>query len=256
MIAFLLLATLQSSSSRPDAAVVGTVRDAESGRPLVGAIVTALDAGRWATANSDGRYAIAMLPAGPQRIALRSLGHAPYSLRVIVPRDGTLELNVALQAIPTRLPIVEVRRHRGVIDQSTRMAPTTDQRTITAAQLASHPQLSEPDFLRAVTGGDVGMAPETPGGLHVRGGGADQTEFAIDGAPVFNPFHVSDLLGALDAWADKGTAPGTLEASKIVAGANAFSRPLCQFPRYPRYTGPSNDAEAAKLASNYTCTSP
>jgi pimeloyl-ACP methyl ester carboxylesterase len=66
---------------------------------------------------------------------------------------------------------------------------------------------------------------------------------------------VSDLLGALDAWADKGTAPGTLEASKIVAGANAFSRPLCQFPRYPRYTGPSNDAEAAKLASNYTCTS-
>jgi feruloyl esterase len=66
---------------------------------------------------------------------------------------------------------------------------------------------------------------------------------------------VADLLGALDAWVDKGTAPGTLEASKIVAGANAFSRPLCQFPRYPRYTGPSSDAEAAKLASNYICAS-
>lgn len=65
----------------------------------------------------------------------------------------------------------------------------------------------------------------------------------------------SDLLGALDAWVDKGTAPGTLSAAKIVAGATAFSRPLCQYPQYPRYTGPANDAGAAALASNYVCTS-
>jgi len=64
----------------------------------------------------------------------------------------------------------------------------------------------------------------------------------------------SDLLSALDAWVDKGTAPGTLVANKKdAAGATLFSRPLCVYPKYPRYTGTANDANAAKLASSYTC---
>ena len=64
----------------------------------------------------------------------------------------------------------------------------------------------------------------------------------------------ADLLTALDAWVTNGTAPGTLTAQKLdAAGAVSFSRPLCQFPQYPRYTGPANDPAAAKLATNYTC---
>jgi feruloyl esterase len=64
----------------------------------------------------------------------------------------------------------------------------------------------------------------------------------------------SDLLSALDGWVTNNAAPGTLTATKVdSAGAVAFSRPLCQFPQYPRYTGPANDAAAAKLAANYTC---
>ena len=64
----------------------------------------------------------------------------------------------------------------------------------------------------------------------------------------------SDLLSALDAWVDKGSAPATLVADKKdAAGTTLFSRPLCGYPKYPRYTGPANDANAAKLASSYTC---
>ncbi len=82
---------------------------------------------------------------------------------------------------------------------------------------------------------------QTPGVGHCEGGpGADQ----------------SDLLTALDAWAAKDTAPGTLTASKVVNGATTATRPLCRYPQYPRYTGPANDAAAAALASNYSCTSP
>lgn len=64
----------------------------------------------------------------------------------------------------------------------------------------------------------------------------------------------SDLLGALDAWVSKGTAPATLTASKLVNGSAEFTRPLCRYPQYARYTGPANNAAAAKLAANYTCT--
>jgi pimeloyl-ACP methyl ester carboxylesterase len=67
----------------------------------------------------------------------------------------------------------------------------------------------------------------------------------------------SDLLGALDAWVEKNTAPATLTATKLAAnGSVSFARPLCQYPQYPRYTGPANNVDAAKLAANYTCTTP
>ena len=81
-----------------------------------------------------------------------------------------------------------------------------------------------------------------PGVNHCEGGaGADKT----------------DLLTALDQWVSKGMAPATLTAQKLDAsGAVTRSLPLCQYPQYPRYTGPANDAAAAKLATSYTCTSP
>jgi feruloyl esterase len=81
-----------------------------------------------------------------------------------------------------------------------------------------------------------------PGVNHCTGGvGPDQT----------------DLLEALDQWVTKGIAPGTLTAEKLDAkGAVTRTLPLCQYPQYPKYTGPSNDAAAARLATNYICTSP
>jgi len=67
----------------------------------------------------------------------------------------------------------------------------------------------------------------------------------------------TDLLTALDQWVTKGIAPSTLTAEKLDAhGAVTRTMPLCQYPQYPKYTGPSNDAAAAKLATSYTCTSP
>jgi hypothetical protein len=79
-----------------------------------------------------------------------------------------------------------------------------------------------------------------PGVNHCAGGpGADRT----------------DLLTALDAWVEDGTAPENLVAQKFdpTSGAVAFERPLCEYPQYPEYTGPANDAAAATFATNYTC---
>ena len=101
--------------------------------------------------------------------------------------------------------------------------------------------------LQARFGGQNAVAEFTkyylaPGVNHCAGGpGADK----------------SDLLSALDTWVEKSVPPATLSASKLAAGGSVeFTRPLCQYPQYPRYTGPANDAQAAKIAANYTCTTP
>jgi feruloyl esterase len=81
-----------------------------------------------------------------------------------------------------------------------------------------------------------------PGVNHCAGGpGADTT----------------DLLAALDAWVDQKSPPGTLSAAKLgTSGQVELTRPLCPYPQYPRYTGPANDAQAARSASYYVCTQP
>ena len=54
-----------------------------------------------------------------------------------------------------------------------------------------------------------------------------------------------DLLTAMDNWVRKGQAPDNLVASKVVGGAVQFTRPICQYPLFPRYKG-SGDPNSAE----------
>ena len=72
-----------------------------------------------------------------------------------------------------------------------------------------------------------------PGMLHCSGGDA------------FDRF---DLLGELVDWVENGKAPESPIASRSDGSA---SRPLCQYPAYPQYTG----GDATKPAS-FTCRKP
>src|SRR5687767_857883 len=86
------------------ATVVGTVRDGEPSGPLPGAMVVLTDLDRSTATDSEGRYAFTQVPAGPQHIRVHALGYGQRSLHAFVPRDGQLEINVALRPEPVRLP--------------------------------------------------------------------------------------------------------------------------------------------------------
>jgi pimeloyl-ACP methyl ester carboxylesterase len=75
-----------------------------------------------------------------------------------------------------------------------------------------------------------------PGVNHCAGGaGADQI----------------DSLAAMIDWVERGKPPATLLAKKIDAasGATKFTRPLCEFPAWPRYSGKGDVNDAAQ----YSC---
>ncbi len=78
-----------------------------------------------------------------------------------------------------------------------------------------------------------------PGVNHCSGG---------DGADSF------DALGALMEWVETGRGPGTLTAVKRDAksGEVKFSRPLCQYPGWPRYRGKGDPASA----DSFECVAP
>ena len=70
------------------------------------------------------------------------------------------------------------------------------------------------------------------------------------GGPGANSF---DMMAALTDWVESGRAPHTLIASRPdVAGNLLFTRPLCEFPRSPRYDGEGDPNDA----SSFRCAAP
>jgi hypothetical protein len=70
-------------------------------------------------------------------------------------------------------------------------------RGLTIAAVGNHPLLAEPDVFQALGGGEVVLAPESPDGLHVRGGATDHVAYLLDGIPVLGPWHSA---GVGSAW--------------------------------------------------------
>ncbi len=176
--------------------LTGTIQDDATGEPLAGAVVSVPAARRAASADSAGRYVLRFIAPGRHTLDVRALGHGRRTLDAIVPSSGTIEINVALPAEPIGVAEVHVRgpfmRRSPARDASVSLAHHG--RSI--ASMFDDPLLSEPDVLHALEGGGVTAQPESPSGLHVNGGASDQTAYALDGVPVFSPYHTAGVFGA------------------------------------------------------------
>ncbi|MCC6627590.1 MAG: prolyl oligopeptidase family serine peptidase [Chloroflexi bacterium] len=78
-------------ATQPAGAVAGTVRDA-AGRPLAGARVIAADARGVTyrvTADAEGRYTLAGVPAGISRVVAASTGGGPVASAIAIPTGST-----------------------------------------------------------------------------------------------------------------------------------------------------------------------
>lgn len=92
-----------------------------------------------------------------------------------------------------------------------------------------------------------------PGVQHCGGGpGADSFGIIVD--PDFTDPQRS-LDAAMEQWVEKGTAPGTIIASKFEGQDRThakMTRPLCPYPQSAKYKGSGNTNDAA----NFVCESP
>jgi carboxypeptidase family protein len=178
-------------------AIVGTIRDGETGEPVTGVVVAVPTAGRAVLSDSVGRYAITSLASGPQRVDVRRIGYAPRTLHVLVPRQGEIEIDITLRRDPLVLRPVRVRP--SVMARGTEASGPAEfpDRSMSLDAVRNHPLLEEPDAFVALGGGGVAMRPESPSGLHIRGGASDQTGYLLDGIPIFSPYHAA---GTFSAW--------------------------------------------------------
>ena len=201
-----ILLVLQSDS----ATIQGTVRDAERGQPLAMAVVAVPEAGRSAVTDSAGRYVISHLPSGALRITTHLLGFAPSTFTAFLSPDAPLEIDIALRAEPVELPDIISRASAPAPGPPAAADTSLDNLLVSTDRLATHPLLPESDLLLALGGTDVAVQPESPSGLQVLGGAADQTAYLLDGIPVFSPYHSAGIFGA---WNPDALAQSSLSST-------------------------------------------
>lgn len=205
LLAHLLLAF---ASAAP---VHGTVREAGSGEPVAYAVVEVGDE-RQATADARGYFFLPGVPAGRQVVRVRALGYRPLAREVDVPATGALAVEFALTPAPFELPGLKAEARRR---PQTAGVPGPAPTVIDRIGIDLMPPLAEPDVLRAVQAlPAVQAASDFSTALYVRGGSPDQNLVLLDGAPLFNPFHLGGVFAAVDpdAVANLEVWPGGLPA--------------------------------------------
>ena len=112
-----LVALAQPGSAMAQGTLKGTVTDASTGAPVVGAHVTLPDLNMAASTLAGGSYEITDVPAGTHNLAVELLGYQPVRLEVVITEGETTELNVGLS--------VEALELGGLVAVGSRAKPRT-----------------------------------------------------------------------------------------------------------------------------------
>lgn len=179
-----------AQASTTAGAIRGQVLD-QSGQPLIGAQVTAVNMGTSFTRNAlttaDGLYALALLPPGRYRVSIRQIGFSPAEeTNVAVTVGSTTAVNFRLQPVTTQLSAVQVTA-------STSQINTTQggvSQTVSEEEIAGLPTLGR-DFTDFISlSGLVSPLPEitTGGQFSIGGARPSQTNVQVDGVDANNAF--------------------------------------------------------------------
>jgi len=177
----------QSTSSDPGQPLTfsGTILDAETKEPIIGATLTT-DDGTGIATDAFGNFQL-KLPFGKQELDVRYIGYQPILLHLKLYESGMAELN--MQASALRLDEVVVRAQ--MADRNVRSAEMGVE-SLTPQMIKELPSfLGEADVIQSLKMlPGVSTVGEGATGFNVRGGSIDQNLIVQDEGLVFNSSHV------------------------------------------------------------------
>lgn len=184
----------------------GFIQDANSGERLIGANIIDLVSGQGIASNEYGFFSLT-LPEGVVELRVSYLGFTPVYERLFLHQNRSktysLSSSLTLQEV-----VIRGRSDKG---QQT-LLQTGSKQDVDMEHLAALPTLGgEVDVMRIMDLlPGVQSGPDGVGGLHVRGGNADQNLVLIDGVPIYNGSH---LLGIYSMFNDFSVQKASLQKS-------------------------------------------
>ena len=159
--------------------ISGSVRDAETGEPLIGVNIIIEETDLGAATDTDGNYIIINVPVGTHRVRASMIGYeTKIFTNVMVSADRITRLDFELHRTVIQGQEVIVTAKRDELHKEV----STTQMVVDAMQISDATGIREINaFLAKLPG--IG---EQNGYLTIRGGSADQTGMMVDGLSYVN----------------------------------------------------------------------
>lgn len=153
--------------------IAGIISDEDNGAPLIGVNVFLGGTSYGASTDLDGYYSILNLPPGKYNVKVDYVGYANYLIEnVVVKIDLTSRIDVKLKSEIIEGSTIVVEAKRPIVTKDI----SNSQLNIEARTLETMPIQTVDEALTLQAGIEMGSQ-----GILVRGGGANQTVFTVDG---------------------------------------------------------------------------
>ena len=186
----------------------GVVRSSDDGTPLAAAMIEAVTADSTRAyertfTDSAGRYSFPTLAPGSYRLRVSHPGYDTQALEVLLAGTSPVAVDIALRPQPERLANVRVFASSHTADDDSAAAHFAERDVgtivLTGDALHQDPALASADVLQSLAArGAATVRDEVPTGLHVHGATASENAVLLDGIPLFNPYHATGTLSAID----------------------------------------------------------
>jgi iron complex outermembrane receptor protein len=229
--------------------VRGTITDARTHTPIIGARVAVVTPARVAITDQRGMYTLRELPAGTYVVTTSAIGRKADTSSVTVTPNGTATLDVSLQEGSLLLSGVVVSATRTQVEAA-KVASTVN--VLTPEQVRQSPARESQDLLREIPAVELPRTSSLVGGsaqiVSIRGVDEGRTAVLADGIPI------NDAWGE---WIDWGRVPkAMLDRVEVVEGGTSslygngamggvisyFTRPLSPGAVQMQVDGGSRDA--------------
>jgi hypothetical protein len=175
------------------AIIAGTVTDAKTGEPVVGAFLQVDQTGVSGVTDQYGYFSFS-LPRGRHVISIQSLGMKDTRRQVQLYNDGKLNIDMQSTVLTIKNVVISAQKLSNI--RSTQMGlQKIDIKTIKQVPVI----FGEADILRVVTTlPGVKTVGEASTGLNVRGGSTDQNLILFNDATIYNPSHFFGMFSAFN----------------------------------------------------------
>ncbi|MDB4873636.1 MAG: TonB-dependent receptor [Gemmatimonadetes bacterium] len=234
----------------------GTVTNAQTHAPILGARVAIANPERVAITDDHGTYVLRELPAGTYVVMTSAIGRKPDSSSVSVSAGSTVTRDVVMKEGSLLLSSVIVSATRSPVEAS-KVASTVN--VLTPEQVRQSPARESQDLLREISAVELPRTSSLVGGtaqiVSIRGVDEGRTAVLFDGIPV------NDAWGE---WIDWGRIPKVmLDRVEVVEGGTSslygngamggaisfFSRPLSPGAMTMTLDGGSRDARHGAISA-------
>ncbi len=177
----------------PKRTISGYIEDSESGERLIGATIYEKHSGKGTTTNAYGFFSLTIAVAKPM-LSFSYLGYQLFEMAITSRSNEEVIVNLKPSLTLTEVVVIGKDSLENATISGTGSELNLNEKMIRLPSLGG-----EVDVMRimqqlpGVQSGTDGL-----GGLHVRGGNADQNLVLLDGVPIYNPYHALGLYSIFD----------------------------------------------------------